>query len=361
MKRLSGFAAGVGSLLILAFFAAPPVFGQHSHSGGRPSGGGGYHGGPPGGGGYHGGHGGYHGGYRGGYGGYHGYRGGYYGGYWGYPGGWGWGPGWGWWGGWGPAGYWSGWYGAQYPGYFVYAPGQGGAVYNWTIVKTDVSPEEARLYLDGRYIGTADDFDGYPDFLYLTPGKYQLEFKLDGFEPQTVTIEARASARYKLDNKLKKIPGAKQYGSYDTPEPEGGLQRYWTKNKNGSGDVPLGAESGTATDWRNSQAPGPPGTTGAEPPAGTPEPAEGSAISVAPPPAARARIQFRIEPGDAVVYLDDHFAGTGEELSSLNRGLIVAPGAHKIVVSRPGYETQASQVEVTAERPQLVEITLERP
>jgi hypothetical protein len=374
MKRLSKFAAGVGSLLVLAFFAAPPAFGQHSGGGrppgggggGRPPGGGGYHGGPggggyqgrPGGGGYHGrpGGGGYHG-RPGGYYGYRGYRG-YYGGYWGYPY-WGWGPGWGWWG-WGP-GYYGAYYG--YPnGYYVYGPGPGAAVYDWSIVKTDVSPEEALIYLDGRYIGTADDFDGYPDFLYLAPGKYELEFKLEGFESQAVTVEARAGGRYKLDNKLKKIPGAKQYGSYETPEPQGGLQRFWTKKKDGTGDVPLGPESGADVtgDWRGGQAaPAPAPGAGAQPPAG--EPAEGTGISVAPAPPARARIQFRIEPADAAVYLDDHFAGTAEELSSLGRGLIVSPGAHKIVVSRPGYATQAAQVEATTERPQLVEITLERP
>jgi hypothetical protein len=244
----------------------------------------------------------------------------------------------------------------------VYAPGQYAPV-DWTVVKTDVSPEEARVYLDGRYIGTADDFDGYPDFLYLQPGKYQLEFRLEGFESQTVPIQARAGGRYKLDNKLKKVPGAKQYGSYDTPEPEGGLQRYWGKAKEaGAGDVPLGPEAGSGAtgDWRGQNAPPPPQGGTEMPPAGTGEPTGGTAISAAPAPTARARIQFRIEPGDAVVYLDDHFAGTGEELSSLSRGLIVAPGAHKIVVSRPGYGTEASQVEVTPERPQLVEITLEK-
>ena len=36
-------------------------------------------------------------------------------------------------------------------------------------------PEEALLYLDGRFIGSADDFDGHPDYLYLEPGVYELE------------------------------------------------------------------------------------------------------------------------------------------------------------------------------------------
>ncbi len=102
---------------------------------------------------------------------------------------------------------------------------------DWGAVKTDVSPEEARIMLDGRYIGTADDFDGYPDMLYLKPGTYHLEFQLEGFEPQSVEIEARAGVRAEINNKLKKIPGAKAYGSYDTPVPEGGVQRFFGKSE----------------------------------------------------------------------------------------------------------------------------------
>ena len=88
---------------------------------------------------------------------------------------------------------------------------------DWAVVKTDVSPEEARVFLDGSYIGTADDFDGCPDNLYLKRGHYRLEFRLEGFETKTVDIDARPGTMLKIDDKLKKITGAKQYGSYDTP------------------------------------------------------------------------------------------------------------------------------------------------
>jgi len=80
-------------------------------------------------------------------------------------GGWGWGWGWGW----------PGYYGPAYgPGY-VYGPAA-----QWAVIDTDISPEEARVYLDGRYIGTADDFDGWPDYLYLRRGHYRIEFRMDG-------------------------------------------------------------------------------------------------------------------------------------------------------------------------------------
>ena len=71
----------------------------------------------------------------------------------------------------------------------------------------------------------SDDFDG-PEYLYLKKGNYKLEFRLDGFETKTVDVAARPGAQFKVEDKLKKIPGSKQYGSYNTPTPEGGLQRY---------------------------------------------------------------------------------------------------------------------------------------
>jgi hypothetical protein len=252
------------------------------------------------------------------------------------------------------------------------------------VVKTDVSPEEARVYMDGRYIGTADDFDGYPDFLYLKRGKYRLEFQLEGFETQSADIDAHGGGRVVLNNKLKKIPGAKQYGSYDTPEPQGGIQRFFAKGKDQTTDIsvqPDGDEyGGSRSDWRDRQS-GPPAEGDQEGPPQAPPPGksyddpapsdrESGARQPAPPvdskvtgsrvPGTKARLVFRIEPGDAAVYVDDRFAGTGEELSSLTRGLQVAPGMHKIVVSRPGFAPESTQVDASAGQSETVEVTLER-
>ena len=92
-----------------------------------------------------------------------------------------WRSGWGWRGGWGWG--WWGWpyYGPYYgPVYRHYGPYDSRPPV-WAAIDADVSPEEARVYLDGKYIGIADDFDGYPDYLYLRRGHYRLEFKLDGY------------------------------------------------------------------------------------------------------------------------------------------------------------------------------------
>lgn len=31
----------------------------------------------------------------------------------------------------------------------------------------DVSPERAEIYVDGRFVGIADDYDGFPEYLWL--------------------------------------------------------------------------------------------------------------------------------------------------------------------------------------------------
>ena len=285
---------------------------------------------------------------------------------------WGWGLGWGWgWGGyWGYGpGFYGGYYGMPYGyapyGYVTYAPGQ------WAVVDTDVSPDEAQVFLDGRLIGNADDFDGFPDYLYLKPGKYTLEFRLEGFEPGSVDVDARPGVKIAVGNKLKKIPGAKQYGSYIPPQPEGGVRRFWGKEKDGPASaVDIDTDESGYTDWRDRES-GP----GEAPPIDAPEPRADSPLrpgdqdSPQPPRASRpgaatsdrGRIVFRIEPEDAAVYVDDRFAGTAEELSSLSRGLQVPAGTHRVVVSRPGYGSESLQVEVEAGQSETVELRLDRP
>ena len=142
----------------------------------------------------------------------------------------------------------------------------------------------------------------------------------------------------KISEKLKKIPGAKQYGSYDNPEPEGGVQRYWSKESNAPVHptiqtrtaAPTGPGAAMARRRRRPVRPARTSVDGS--PRGRRPAATGRRWTAAPQPAPRehakqrARIIFRVEPGDAAVYLNDHFVGTGEELSTLTRGLQVRSG-----------------------------------
>lgn len=278
------------------------------------------------------------------------------------PGFWGWGFGWYdplWYGyGYGPYGY-----GPYYRGY--YGRYGYGMPRNWAVVDTDVSPESARVYLDGQYIGTADDFDGYPDYLYLKRGRYRLEFRLEGFQARTIEVNARPGVKIDVDDKLARVPGAPRYGSYDTPEPRGGVRRFWGKRNDVSveitddDDVVAGEErqdryeadedSAMERDrsdveeeedsreaWRSDRS-------------DRPSSAE----------AAETRLVLDVRPSDASIYLDDRFIGAASELGS-GAGVAVAPGRHTLVVSRPGYRERRIEVDVTRGEAQNVEITLER-
>ena len=99
----------------------------------------------------------------------------------------------------------------------------------YAIVKTDVSPEEAQVFLDGKYIGTADDFDGMPDYLYLGPGKYHLEFRLPNYQTFATDLDVSRGQRVRLDQKLKLEPGKSALDQFP-PESKGTpLGRVFTK------------------------------------------------------------------------------------------------------------------------------------
>jgi hypothetical protein len=293
-----------------------------------------------------GGHGGFHGGFRGGF------RGRVVVG-----------PFWGW--GWGWPYYYGGYaYGSEY--------GYGAFPSDWTVVDTDVSPEEARVYLDGRFIGTADDFDGYPDYLYLRPGQYKLEFRLEGYESQTVNVDARPGVKLDFNNKLRKIPGARQHGSYESPQPEGGVLRYWGKRRgapeayDGGGPPPRDRRDRNDIEAEpdGDQAPPPPAAPPAERPADDRGPSglRDDGWRHATPRAARQRawLLVSVQPADAAVYLDDRFVGTAEEVNGADRGLPLTPGKHTITVSRPGFKDRSVEVEISAGQSKKIDVSLDK-
>jgi len=301
-------------------------------------------------------------------GGFHGARGGRGFGWRGWGWGWGWGGGWGW-------GWWGWPYYAPYSAYYgpdgAYGPYSSyGAA--WAVIDTDVSPDEARVYLDGRYIGISDDFDGSPDYLYLRRGHYRLEFKLDGYETKTVEIDAQPGRKLQIEEKLHKIPGSKRYGSYETPTPEGGVRRFFGKRAGSPQTVPEEEAAPPDSSAPNDRGGPPPAIQGegrSETSGDDGWRAPDKEKQVSPPPRAgsesgsksvRSRLRLHVEPADAAVYVDDHFVGTAEEVGSLERGIAVSPGKHTVTASRPGYRDRSVDVEVGPGESQPVEVALER-
>ncbi len=181
----------------------------------------------------------------------------------------------------------------------------------------DLKPGDTEIYIDGAYIGVADQFDGFPTYLWLDEGTYELAFYKEGYETifrrytvfHGVTIDV--NDRMRPGQAVLPTPPASAYPS--SPEPE--LER----------DAPAGEPAAA-------------GVSGDD-----------------------GRVVINATPGDAAVYLDGHFVGTAAELADLTAGLIVEPGDHIVDVIRPGYENQRLPLSVAAGERVDLELDLRKP
>ncbi len=301
-------------------------------SGGHATAGGGSHGGPQGG--YRGGG---HGGYYRGHGGYYG---GYYGGWWGPGYGWGWG-----WGGYGPWPYYGG---------VVYSSSDARPAVSsrFAAVDVEVKPDSAEVFLDGTYIGKADDFDGFPGFLYLLPGKYRLELKHPLYEPVAVDVEVARGQKVEVSREMKLLPGKGKLDAFDPPDRGTPLGRVFGSHATPVDPRPAQKRQGPA--WRSEEG----GEYGIDT-----QMDRGDALPAPAKPAPRKtyrpRIDWAVSPDDASVYLDDRFVGAAEELNA-GGGTRIEAGRHTVTVVRPGFKTKTFEVEVKPSAPLKVVVELEK-
>jgi|GEM_PF-1009734 len=209
----------------------------------------------------------------------------------------------------------------------------------WTVVDTDVSPEQALVYLDGKLIGTADDFDGFPDYLYLRPpGRYVLEFRLGGWESATITVDAAENRFVPVNLKLVRTRGEARAAWYQQP-PGLPVGRFFEKEPTaakGSQSAPLSSQGRPDPSLRPDMG----GGAGAQ-------------------PAATAVLILVVQPDTAAVYVDGQFVGTAAELARLERGLAVSAGHHVVEVLAPGFAARTVTVEVEDGARQQVVVELD--
>jgi hypothetical protein len=234
----------------------------------------------------------------------------------------------------------------------------------YAVVKTDISPEEAQIFLDGKYIGTAGDFDGRPDYLYLGPGKYHLEFRLPGYQAFATDLDVSRGQRVRLDQKLKLEPGKSALDQF-APESKGTpLGRVFSKGGSEAGG-PEAEEEAPSARRALQRAPRDDGWNdrGMAPAPRERVPEERMDVRPEPLPRLagnRARMRFKVTPEDAAVYVDDKYLGAGEDLAANPRGVVTDPGTHTITVARPGYKSKTVDITVRIGAPVDVVVELEK-
>ncbi len=173
----------------------------------------------------------------------------------------------------------------------------------------DVKPKSAEVFLDGRSIGTVGQFDGFPDYLWLEKGTYDVTVYLDGHQSIERTYRVYPGLVIDVDGRM--APG----NSVRPEEPV------------------------------------------AEPPT-TQSPPPGRLVQPEPSDGTKGRLLVSVTPVDAAVYLDGHFLGVAQELEHVSAGLLVEAGRHTIEVARPGYRGVTREVEISADDRFELSVTL---
>ena len=170
-----------------------------------------------------------------------------------------------------------------------------------------VQPEKTRVFVNGSYAGTADDYDGILQRLRLPAGRQEIELRLDGYRTQRFAVDVLDGETVKIEHKMVRGFGEEASERYAgqpvgharfEEEPE---QRYE-------------AYAGVGT------------------------------------------VRLAVRPEDASIYVDGAFHGTGGAASAV----ALPPGRHRIEVVRPGYRTVERDVDVAAGETAEVDVELER-
>jgi len=275
---------------------------------------------------------------------YYGNRG-YYGGY---PY-WGWGVGW----GWGYPYYGFGYYGAYPASPYAYGYGYGYGPYGQ--IRTEVKPQSAQIFVDGGYVGKADDYDGWWQRLQLEPGQHRIVFRAPGFKPYVTDIRIVPGADIHLKYGM-------QAGNDSIAEQDMMLPRREYSRR----DYGQGPEYGQRPDGRDQQYE-------------RHQPQEDRYQDQSQDQDQEENIQpyfgggqgndrdmyrrpliLHIEPSDATVYVDGNYYGTANDNGRSELQLLLPEGRHRIEVVRPGFDSFSQDVTVGREQDNHVNIVLQK-
>ena len=74
----------------------------------------------------------------------------------------------------------------------------------WAVVKIDVVPNRAAVFLDGRFVGHVGEFGGLGRSLEVAPGNHKIKITLPGYEPFETEINPQAKQKVAVSTKLLK-------------------------------------------------------------------------------------------------------------------------------------------------------------
>lgn len=267
------------------------------------------------------------------------WHGGYYGGHY-YGPGYYWGPSW-WWYFWGPYDFW-------YPGYTARdyrASGEAGAL------DLDVSPAKTEVYVDGQYIGRVDSYDGWPQYLWLPKGTYDVVLFREGYRTIARQITIYPGVVMSVDDRMEPGESTRPEDLVTKTHDRRDERIRFERERAERIDRGERADDDYDDDWRDRRDRWRDRDRDEDDDA---EERWGDDDE-----ASTGRVRLEIEPEDASVYLDGKFVGTGTDLARLRAGLVLEPGKHRLAVVRPGHRSQEMDFDVKAGEEVELEVELE--
>jgi hypothetical protein len=201
----------------------------------------------------------------------------------------------------------------------------------------DLKPGNTQIYVNGQLIGIADDFDGWPQYLWLESGDYHFIFYRQDRQPIVREYKILSGVVIDVEDRLQRGE-APPVESLFPPPTERRDERIRS-----NAEQRARVEAERAADWRQrSEA--------------IRRHAAGEGMEDGRATGDFGSLLLAVDPSDASVYLDGRFLGTGEDITRLRRGLTVDAGEHTLSVVRPGYEGE--EVEINVDAGEQVEVSV---
>lgn len=218
----------------------------------------------------------------------------------------------------------------------------------------DVSPARTQVWLDGQYIGTVDDFDGWPRYLWLERGTYDLVLYLDGYKTNARQVSIYPGLVIDIDDQMEPGESVKPQDLETKVHERRDARRSYESERQEELDRRRRSNDDDEDEWR-SRSRRHRVVIERDEASGDDDGRDG-AVSEKD---GNGTVKLSIEPDDASVYLDGKFIGTGADLAKMASGMPVEAGSHELSVVRPGRKDENVSFKVKAGAEVEVEVELE--
>jgi hypothetical protein len=186
-------------------------------------------------------------------------------------------------------------------------------------IRTDISPKEAQVYVDGYFSGTASDFSGAWKRLRVTPGQHEVVLYLKGYKSIHRTLNVEPGTEPRLREKLQPLAAGEAQEPPPTPPPA----------------AERGPDQPREREAPGVAAPDEPARRAPRPGAGAPPEVEAAGFG---------SLAIRVQPAGAEVLIDGE-RWQGPEGA---RPLVVqvSEGSHRVEVRKAGYAPFTTDVQV---------------